>query len=95
MAGRAVDRRRAGAAAGRRGAHAAPAIGGRERICDGLAGRQVLLPDSSYFALLYNGNSALAVTVGLAALLTGDGEPGAPRSTPSSARCSAERASSC
>jgi hypothetical protein len=47
---------------------------------------QVLLPDSGYgFALLYDGNSAIAdtagVTAGLAALLTGHGDAGAPRST--------------
>jgi len=47
---------------------------------------QVLLPDSGYaFALLWDGNSALAdtagVTTGLAALLSGTGEARTPRST--------------
>lgn len=47
---------------------------------------QVLLPDSGYaFALLWNGNSALAdtagVTTALAALLSGTGEATTPRST--------------
>jgi hypothetical protein len=47
---------------------------------------QVLLPDSGYgFALLSNGHSQLAdtagVTAGFAALLSGDGESDAPRST--------------
>jgi hypothetical protein len=47
---------------------------------------QVLLPDSGYgFVLLHDANSTLAdtagVTAGLAALLAGDGEAGAPRST--------------
>lgn len=51
---------------------------------------QVLLPDSGYgFALLYNGHSQLAdtagVTAGLAALLSGDGEPD-PRAAPHSSR---------
>ncbi|GAA4735282.1 serine hydrolase domain-containing protein [Actinomycetospora chibensis] len=47
---------------------------------------QVLLPESGYaFALLFNGNSALADTAGvtsaLATLLSGNGEAGTPRST--------------
>ncbi len=47
---------------------------------------QVLLPDSGYgFALLFNGHSALAdtmgVAAGLAALLTGQSQVSAPRST--------------
>jgi hypothetical protein len=47
---------------------------------------QVLLPDSGHaFALLWDGNSELAdtagVTSGLAALLSGSGEAGTPRST--------------
>ncbi len=47
---------------------------------------QVLLPDSGHaFALLWDGNSELAdtagITSGLAALLSGSGEAGTPRST--------------